>query len=227
MRLKSRTQACPNGFLFEQKETGWKNWVNAPETVWDFNGLCAKLRQHRMANPQFGLSTNIGVIANEVDQRNAQRMMTIPGASIYVEETPTPKPEALPHISQKLLDAVEGAKKTARGISLIFEWLKEGVAVDYELAIARATTCTQCPMNNTNESAWGYFTKQASARILEMIASRADLNLATPLDDKLGICDACLCPMKTKIWVPMDQIRAKQHPEITATLWEKCWMRRE
>jgi hypothetical protein len=228
VRLKSRTKACPNGFRYEQKETGWKSWEACPESQWDFMLLCRKLGEHRKANARFNLCTVMGVIENEVDMANAQRMLTIREADSYVEEDfDPPKPSALHGLSEKLAAAVEGIKRTAQGTPLILEWLKHGVPVDKSIAIRRALVCIACPMNNLSHGVWDRFTEAASARIREQVASRSDLKLETLMDDRLGICDACLCPLKTKIWVPIEDIKAHLHPDVAAELWSQCWITKE
>ena len=50
------------------------------------------------------------------------------------------------------------------------------------------------------------------------------LSLATAVDDQLGSCTACICPLKLKVHCPADYIQAHLKPAVKAQLDPRCWM---
>jgi hypothetical protein len=50
--------------------------------------------------------------------------------------------------------------------------------------------------------------------------------LSTPVDDKLNVCDVCLCPLKLKVHTPLKYIKANMSEPVLADLQkvEKCWI---
>lgn len=225
MRLKSRLSACVDGFRYIQKETGWKSWEADPVTLWDFNGLCVAIQKHRQANPRFKLSTDFVTIQAEVDLVNAQRMTTIPGADIYVidsqiggQPAETKKvPEAAPTVAAK-------AKLLNAGHSLIQEWKREGYdVVPSDESSRRADICSRCPKNGSG-GLERYFTLPMSALIKRDMEELQGRKLTTPSDEKLGICSACLCPLKVKVHCALPLIQKHLQPEAKAELWSECWI---
>src|SRR5262245_25360861 len=92
VRLKSTTQACPNGFYFYESATDWHSDKNNEVSKWDFKLLCTDIQAMRRANPRFNLSTDLNMIALEASQQNALRMLSIPGADIYIiDDRDTPQ----------------------------------------------------------------------------------------------------------------------------------------
>lgn len=224
VRLKSRTQCPVNGFWFTQAETGWH------QQGWDFEGLCAQILAMRQANPRFQLSTNMEAIRNEVDLQNALRMQTIRGAESYIVNTdaeatapnfPNPQRRA------RLADAAGAIKRLAAGVAALRDWLGTGgQPVAAELAEARAAVCVACPLNTAGDyTRW--FTIPASEAIRKMQEARSDLNMSTSQDAQLGVCEACLCPMKLKVHVPLDNVVKHMTDEVKGRLDPKCWMLKE
>jgi hypothetical protein len=48
--------------------------------------------------------------------------------------------------------------------------------------------------------------------------------LKTDLDHALNICQACLCPLKLKVHVPLDLIRKHLSPQAKSALDTHCWI---
>lgn len=229
LRLKSRRQSPINGFRFEQPETGWKNWVNDPGTVWDFRGICQAILAHRQQNPRFNLSTDPAAIADEVDRVNAERMLTYPGGEAYVVGSPggaSPNPN--PARNTQLAQAVAGVKSVARGAGILLDWIKSGgVPVDRSLAEHRASICASpCPRNGSAKLT-DWFTVPLSKLIAAEIEERKDLNMTTSKDAQLGTCTACKCPLVLKVHTPLPHILEHLPPEDKAELWERCWILHE
>lgn len=228
-RLKSRTQCPPNGFIYVQRETGWRG------ESWEFNTLCRQVQQHRQANTRLRLNTNIAAIEVEVDEQNAERVMHMNGAESYIMAggASFPKASALPTLAAKLHGAVEGVKKIAAGAQVLLDWEESGEPpVDSETAIARAMCCTVradgkgCPLNGSG-GITDYFTKPASEWIRKRYERLKELKLTTPFDDKLNVCEACLCPLKLKVHTPMKFITPHLTEKIVKELDPQCWILKE
>ncbi len=78
-------------------------------------------------------------------------------------------------------------------------WLGEGArSVPYREAKRRASICMCCPNNQP-----GALAIEASA-----LAIKNKLGLKLVNEDKLGMCVACGCALKVKVWVPYNHIKA-------------------
>ena len=55
-----------------------------------------------------------------------------------------------------------------------------------------------------------------------MVAKR--MKLSTSGDSQLGVCSACMCPLKLKIHVPIGHIFDYTDEETLAALHPKCWI---
>ena len=214
VHLKSRTQCPPNGFIYVQKETGWRG------EGWDFNTLCQQVRQHRQQNPRLKLNTDPATIQGEVDTQNAVRVAGMPGTESYLlldDSSPKSFPPQL----------VQAASRLAAGVKSLNDWLGAGAKpVDSTLANARAFVRATCPQNQEGDfTRW--FTKPASELIRRWIGSRKDLNMSTPSDGKLGVCLACACPLKLKVHVPIEHILKQIPAESKSALDPRCWILEE
>jgi hypothetical protein len=229
LRLKSRQQACPDGFRYEQRETGYRNWMVDPHTVWDFNGLVQAVANHRLANKgRFpGFNTNVTDIANEIDHVNALRVSRIAGADIYLIEdnAGASPPKPMPPSSQQAY-AAEASYQKPEMDSLLASWLGEGGGtVSNEEAVNRAKVCLVCPMNRQGD--WTrYFSLPMANMLRQTLEMRNGMKLQTPDDPKLGICEACSCVLTLKIHVEPSVIKRKMAKETFDGLHENCWIRK-
>lgn len=216
----------PNGgWFFRQPQT---NWVNPMKLV-GFDASVKAIINHRKANKaiaiKHSLSTDYDDVASELETYTRKRL-----------GIPDPNPPSFfwrVRNNPSLKDAVAAAKdklvgsfrKSATGIATLADWLGEK-PVSQELAENRASICIGCPQNRSGDLL-SFFTKPASDLIRKQLQERMKLNLSTSKDADLGICYACGCPLKLKIHVPIDYIRAHiKKPEFDA-LDQRCWMRHE
>jgi hypothetical protein len=219
MSTLSRTQFPPGGWHFFQPQTGW-----APPTpiASTFDQTVQLIIKHRLANggitAKHKLSLDPAVVGNELETFNAMRL----GIPL---ESPKPMPPR-PTLPQSVVAAVAAVKKMADGVALLVEWLPQGQTVAPDLSEKRASVCVTCPKNGST-TLTQYFTQPVSARLQKMVEARKDLKLQTSFDDKLGVCDVCLCPMKLKVHVPMDHILAKTRPETMPEFPDHCWIKRQ
>lgn len=236
MPLLNRHTFPPNGFQFYQPSTNWPK-SQAELAGLTFDQVCQRIQAHRAANPRFQLSTDLEVIAAELDEYTCTRLKFDPnyctGGGAYPK---APRPMLrlpAPGASQGGKDAVAGAepigkiRKLTLGIGVLIDLFGSGArSVSQDLANQRAAVCVQCPKNTPG--GWEtFFTGPAANKIKQFMQLKNEMELKTPLDTQLHVCNACLCHLQTKVWVPISHILKKLQPEMRNELWEKCWIRKE
>lgn len=230
MKIKDLRSSIPNGYKYEQKETGWKSLEAIPHSLWDFYTLCQALQQHRQMNKaRFPyLNTNLEAIQAEVEMVNATRIAAIPGTESYLVRSASP-PTSFPQppSSPATAAGVSVVSKLAAGAGVLLDWLGSGgIPVKPELAEQRAGICAGCPENGDGNLS-RVFTVPLSNMIRRQLASRKDLNLSTSHDEKLGICNLCMCPLALKIHVGIKEISDHLPDPVRNALPGFCWMRTE
>jgi hypothetical protein len=226
VRLKSRTQWCIDGFKFLDAVISDQEFG---DPSWSFERLCQEIQGRRQSNPRFNLPTDMNTIRNEADRYNALRMLQRRGGEQYVIQEGTGPPNfPSPHPSWSGAAAV---RQVGAGAAVLRDWLGEGaVPVPGEQASGRAAVCAQCPMNSKNngraQAPWlNRFTQAASEYLRAQLALRQDLNLTTPSDEQIdGVCEACLCPLRLKVHVPMEHIKKHLSAEVKTKLAPGCWI---
>jgi len=199
------------------------NW-EMPFPVSQTEGSAVKeIIKVRLKNPaiteKHKLPTNFDAVRDELIKFNAARtgMALAPPASFQ-----SPR-RSLPQAVEALAVAVS---KTAQGAALLLEWEESGLPPESaETASKRASICVQCPKNGKGE-----LTRWYTVPVAEMLRKRMArvhaMNLTTPQDDQLGVCEACQCPLKLKVWTPMNIIKKRLKPEQEKELWRDCWITR-
>lgn len=220
--LKNRNNFPPGGFKFLQPETGWQ----APANM-SFDSTVQSIIAHRRANPRFNLPTDYETVATELDAYTSARLQGVKGGEqwLVVGAPNAPFAEA----RQRVVAAAAGVNKyvrnTSAGIGLYLSWIG-GRPVKREQAIARGEVCLGCP-KHVDGNIGQRFNQEAAKEIMAIFGVLKDLQMTTPLDDRLKICDACDCPMKAKVWPDLKTIKKHLRPDAEAALWENCWIRKE
>lgn len=229
LRLKSHSQSPPNGFLYVQTQTGWRSEQHVPTSQWDWNLLVRAVQQHRVSNPKLGLPTDLESIESELDYVNALRVQNMRGGSTYVtdDERPPPPKSLASRLTSQLASVAAGARKVKAGALTLLDWnLSNDPPVEPEHAVSRAGVCVTCPQNGKGDlTRW--FTVPAAAQIKKAMAARLGLNLTTPHDENLGVCEACSCPLALKVWPKIEYIKAHMPEEVKADLDPRCWILKE
>lgn len=212
-------------FQFHQPETGWRL-----QTGLTFEDAVDAIIKHRLANPRFSdkWSTDWNDVADELDRVTCKRIKYHKDYCTEGDTAPKKAPgPSLPKAAGHGEGVVAGAKKIVVGIGVLFDWLGSGAkAVDSALAEIRAQTCARCPLNG-NGDLTSLFTVPASRMIQQQIEIKTKMRLATSLDDSLGVCDACLCPLKLKVHTPLEHILERLSEDQKAQLHPDCWMLKE
>lgn len=228
--LKSRSTLPPGGWVYRQAET---NWASAFGLT--FDETVDAIIAHRRANPRFNLSTDWATVAVELEVYTEKRLLQIPGAKIYLTAS-DPKPERPSHLAQPVHQGgvAAGAKPSiVAGIPVLINWLGDGLRpVDQALAEGRAAVCAggngreKCPQNQAGD--WRrWFTEPVAAVLKMQMEIKADKNLSTTNDDKLGVCDACACELHLKVWSPIRHITDNMNEATKARLDPRCWITKE
>lgn len=225
-RMKSLTAHPPYSFRFLQPETG-----QSQEFEGSFHHVVEQTMILRQANPflaeRHGWRIDQAGVEFDVEQYNVARMIAGGWLDFIVQEEPSTAPlYVMPPPSQKKTSVagLGSVKRVAAGVALLVEWLGSGAkAVEQSLADSRASICVDCPKNDGGD--WtAYFTKPIADKIRTQLEIRGDLQLRTPHDDKLTVCSACDCPLKLKVWTPMDHILAHTSDDTKTKLDPRCWI---
>lgn len=139
-------------------------------------------------------------------------------------EAPPPNPQVLPQTQGALAAVGDKIVRMASGVGVLIDWLGEGgQPVEKSIADKRASVCAVCPLNGKGDLT-RYFTVPAAELVRKQIEQRKDLYLKTDFDEQLGICEACGCPLKTKVFVPIQYIGSHMSQEVKSELHSSCWI---
>lgn len=226
-RLKNRNMQMPNGYTYLQPETKWR-----PSRFPSFDMLVQQVIAHRKGNPALAAkySTDARSVADELDAYCAAICAKNGWVNFIVSEDgllPPPKSEALLSEQQKHVAAAAGrVKKIWAGVRTLDDWLdSDEPPVAQDLSEKRAGICAACPLNGQGDfTKW--FTKPAAEAIKRQLERVQEAKLETSFDDKIVVCEACLCPLKLKVHTPIKYIKAHLSPEVQEELkkGKDCWI---
>jgi hypothetical protein len=188
--LRNRNMAIPSGIVYRQPETrvgppAWSsfeaqvNWVQSYRRA---NLFLA--RQHNWALDRESISA-------EIDSYLAKVCMD-QGWTKYVFIEGEPEQTAQKKsLKERLENVVAGAET-------LVEWLKNGAdAVPKPKAEARSEVCVGCEKNGQG-GLEAYFTRPAAEAIRREVSRKAEWKLETSNDERLGVCEACSCPLNSR-----------------------------
>lgn len=218
-RLKDRSRQIPQSFKFYQPETRW-----SPPLWASFDTIVDLLLAHRRANSFLAKKNNWNLdpraIADEVDAYNA-KICEAHGWTNFIDEgAPLSNPRRPRSLSEGAAVAAAGAK------AMLDLFGPGGKPVDSATAEARASVCVRCPLNQQGD--WTrFFTVPAADIVRTQLSIAHDLALTTGHDAALGVCDACGCPLKLKVWPSLPHILAHLSPDDARALDPNCWITRQ
>lgn len=219
----SRSEFPPGGWEFFQPQTKWSAPTPKSST---FDQTVNLIIKHRMANPAVTaanrLSTDPVAVGNELEDYTRARR----GLPLMNDLLPKPTPPAqAPSMSGAVLGAVAAVKKIAAGAGLLLEWEESGLPpADQATSDSRALLCSDCPKNEQGKSLTEIFTVPMANLIQRRYERLEQLELKTPHDEKLKVCQACLCPLRLKVHAPMELILKRLKPDQRAELDPRCWI---
>lgn len=122
------------------------------------------------------------------------------------------------------MNLLEQAKRFYNGVPILAEWLgPDGISVSQEIAQFRTDICLRCDFNKPGN----FITESVAAAIKSEKELRIGLGLRTNGIKELKTCQACTCPLPSKIWIPLSRLLIGEDSESLAKYDPKCWMRNE
>lgn len=167
-----------------------------------------------------------------VDERECRRLLASGYGSFVDLEVPATPTRWNPSEVKKnwrgaAAAVINGGKAAFAAYSSMFGQLGP---VDRTLAEARAAVCLACPKNDVAGGLPAYFLESTANGILSLLGALRDLDVSTSVDDRLGVCKACTCPTRAKVWVQLEVIKK----DMPAAIWPElqkegtpCWILRE
>ena len=234
-RLADRNRSLPGGLRWYESVT---NWFPTPHA--SFDETVRQIVEHRQKNrhlaERHGWSLDPRQVALELDSFNTKVCMEMNWREYIASDNPPEAPETKHpggFTASQITGSLSAVKRLAAGAALLMDWEESGLApVKAELSEARAAVCTlrpdgrACPKNSQEElSAW--FTLPVASAIKSRLQRLHSLNLTTPYDAKLNVCQSCLCPLRLKVHTPIELIQKRLKPEVMADLDPECWILKE
>lgn len=222
MPLKNRQIQIPQGLSFLQPETGWR-----PERWSSFESIVSQVISHRQGNPHLieknGWSVDPQVVATEVDNYNTKVCEQMGWFQFIEGGGPMPIPFTKPGQPQ-FHNPLRSVQNVAAGSLAIVEFIdSRAEAVPDEQANVRAATCAACPLNTKGN--WiSLFTVPVANAIRQKLQQRRNMNLSTPQDAQLGVCEACDCPLPLMIHFPLATKLKSLTASSRASLHPNCWI---
>ena len=222
-RLKDRQRQIPNGLRMQLPEVRWQS---APYSSFDtiVNQIFGIVRSNPELAAKHGWPADRPTIADWVDETNAAWCQQNGWTQYYVDGGgPPPKPMA-PGLLERLKSVAGAVIKVERGIETLLDWETSGLPpVSEDLSNWRASICVQCPKNGKGDlTRW--FTVPASEQIRSHMERLHKLELKTFHDEKLGVCEMCLCALKLKVHAPAELVKKHLDPALAKELPPNCWM---
>lgn len=188
--------------------------------------MVAQLQNHLAGNPgvvkQLKWSTELAFVEQLVDSFNAQVCAKMGWTDYILTDGLDPKSQ--PRSNNPWWAP---ALAVAAGAATLKDWFGAGgKPVAKEAAEARAAVCAGCPKNAPGE--WSsFFTVPAADFIRKMMNQKRDMALSTSQDDSLNVCSACYCPLKLKVWTPIEHIKERMPEVVRNDLAPECWVLKE
>lgn len=233
------------GWIYHETATGW----TAPSPMSDnFDSTVEKIMRHRAANRAYGLSVDRVDVEIELMHQTAMRILSeapehaaawvVPLDEEAKKKSPgqtVPAPpsrsvgvvarHAEPSAVERLLSRVRGI---ARGAATLADWIGDGAEpVPEMIADVRASICARCPLNRPKEDFAEVITGKIADAIYDQTIVKNALGRTTKVEDALGVCDACGCSLRLKVWVPLETIRARTDAATMDDFAPGCWIRSE
>lgn len=223
--LANRNNFIPNGFKFVQPEISDKDLGDVNTS---FDVLVRRVIELRKANPAIAKKNNLSLdyatVANEVDAFNTAICKSHGWNQFITGDPGSPFSRVRSPLLSRLESAAGSVNRVAAGVRTLLDWLGSGgKPVEATEAESRAVVCATCPQNGKGN--WTrYFTVPAANEIRIQLEMKHKLSLQTSQDEKLNVCEACLCPLKLKVWAPMGHILKDMTEDTKKRLDARCWI---
>lgn len=220
----------PGGWILVQALPNGQIWRAPSPLNFNFRQQVQNIVNWRKSNPiitsKLKLSLDPDVVAQEMIDQTVARLKYLKGADSYLKYD-----DAVKLDEKKTASIWEYVKKgvaaAVTGEETLRDWLGSGgKPVERELAESRARICSDCPQNTKSHWSLSLFGTAAQA-VKSIVELKNGMKLKTSYDDKLGVCKACLCPLETKVHVPLAHIFEYMDDETKQNLDPRCWITSE
>jgi len=193
-----------------------------------FSEIVRKELDFRSRNPALveknGWSLDPDDIAEDVDRYNSKRMLAA-GYLNFIDLEGEPDAQKKMTLTGMFRNAVNAAAHVKTALSIYRDLFgPEGKVVAKEEAERRGSVCVACPKNDTAGGLKKYFVKEAARELMLVAGMLKDMDVTTSLDDKLGVCQACECPLRAKIFIRNDVLKKNTKADQIAKLDPNCWI---
>jgi len=226
-KLLSETKWPPGGFQVLIPEAGMTEpFCGGFDETWMW--LLRFVGKNPVLAQRLGLPTNPEGCKRWVHTYNARRCIAHGWLGFVDLESASPDQVVTAQKKRSLAAAVGNVgRKASAGVSAYMEMFGSVGPVAKPLAEARASVCFGCPQNDAAHGILDYLAEGIARKTMSVLAALKDLDLVTSLNDKLGICRACSCPLKAKVFAPLSVIVEKMPPEVWPELPRvnpRCWI---
>lgn len=222
MRLKSREKWVPHGFQILLPEIGMKEPITG-----SFNAVVNAFARIVEKNPALaekkGWPKDRQSQEDWIDEREAQRMAAHGWLNFVEMEGQPPTIQKKTSLVARVGSVAVGVKTAAAIYADLFG--PDGKIVSKEEAERRAAVCVQCPEHDTSGGLKKYLVDKAAKEIMGVFSMLKSKDATTSLDDKLGVCKVCECPMRAKIFIEAHVLKKNLKPEQISKLDPNCWIR--
>ena len=109
----------------------------------------------------------------------------------------------------------------ASTIPLMASWFgPDGKIVPHATAQARADVCLACPMRGPTPPMLGL----AADSIRQLLSLKAGMKLRVRGEKALGVCLACNCVNRLKVWMPREKVLKELDESEISKLDGRCWI---
>lgn len=223
IELNEHTFPPGGGWKFRQPQMNWDN----PFAMVGFKASVDAIRKVRTANPaittKHQLSTDPDVIEGELLAFTRQRL-GIKDTPSFFRRSRNLVAADVAAAKAKLVTQFRRANTGAETWRELFG--EKGEPVPHDLAEQRASVCVDCPQNKRGDLL-SFFYRPVANQLLKLLEEMKGRNLSTSHDANINVCDACGCPLKAKVHVPVDITRRHMKDEERSKLDARCWILRE
>lgn len=232
MPLKNTKSLPPGGWIYEQKETGWKLRSMSP-----FLDAVQQMVLHRLGNKLPRASAP--ECAEDLEKFTCARIGNDPTycSSGVKKNLILPFQASAAHLRNLAGRAVGSLSMLANGASVLLDWVGDGmVPVPHDQAQQRADVClssgpegTKCKFNETI-SPFSHITAPLAEAVHAQLKKKEEMSVAVDGEDRLNDCAICGCVLKLKVHVPLQHIVSGTPDRMFDKFREQaphCWIVRE
>ena len=227
MALRNPRIVPPGGWIYTQKETGWKLTSMNP-----ISEAVSMLVNHRIDN-HLPRATNAEA-QGDIEDATCERLGYDTNYCVSsVKKNSSPIIRLFKSSAAHVHHAVKTIGERSEASGALFDWLgKGGTPVNSSLAQNRADVCTgrlsgnRCPYNKP-----GFKPIESVAEFVRrQIEKKHELNLSVEAEQNLETCDQCWCHLPLKVWCPIDHMKENTPQPMLEKIKSNapyCWIPKE